>query len=97
MADRRALTAASVSRRAYQAAVDGQTSTFFYVRRFVSNTGGPDEYVFVTCRLTGGGARTPLALLDVQLAYHLFRAIPTGMKLILTGDVDQRFLGVVPQ
>ena len=59
----------SVARRAYQAAVAGQTSTFFYVRRFVSNSGGPDEYVFVTCRLTGGGARTPLALLDVQLAF----------------------------
>ncbi|MCB1033803.1 MAG: hypothetical protein KDD47_08220, partial [Acidobacteria bacterium] len=59
----------SVARRAYQAAARGETSSFFYVRRFVSTQGGPDEYVFVTCRLTGGGARTPLALLDVQLFF----------------------------
>ena len=59
----------SVARRAYQAAARGDTSSFFYVRRFISQSGGPDEYVFVTCRLTGGGARTPLALLDVQLRF----------------------------
>lgn len=58
---------ASVSRRAYQAAADGNGSTFFYVRRFVSRAGGPDQYVAVTCRLAGGGARAPLALTDVQL------------------------------
>ena len=60
---------ASVSRRAYQAAQRGERSSFFYVRRFVSTTGGVDEYVFVTCRMAGGGARVPLALLDVQLAF----------------------------
>ena len=59
----------SVARRAYQAATDGQDSRFFYVRRFVSTSGGPDEYVFVTCRLTGGGARTPLALVDVSVGF----------------------------
>lgn len=59
----------SVARRAYQSAARGETSTFFYVRRFVSTQGGPDEYVFVTCRMTGGGARVPLALLDVSLAF----------------------------
>lgn len=59
----------SVSRRAYQAATEGQDSRFFYVRRFVSTSGGPDEYVFVTCRLTGGGARTPLALVDVKVSF----------------------------
>lgn len=59
----------SVSRRAYQAAASGTQSSFFYVRRFASTVGGPDEYVFVTCRLAGGGARTPLALLDVQLGF----------------------------
>ncbi|MBK6457556.1 MAG: hypothetical protein IPF87_15995 [Gemmatimonadetes bacterium] len=58
---------ASVTRRAYQAAADGQGSAFFYVRRFVSRTGGPEQYVAVTCRLSGGGARAPLALTDVQL------------------------------
>ena len=59
----------SVARRAYQAATEGQDSRFFYVRRFVSTSGGPDEYVFVTCRLTGGGARTPLALVDVAVSF----------------------------
>ena len=59
----------SVARRAYQAAVDGATSTFFYVRRFQNLSGGPDEYVVVTCRLTGGGARVPFALTDVRIAF----------------------------
>jgi hypothetical protein len=59
----------NVARRAYDAAAGGATSTFFYVRRFASTVGGPDEFVAVTCRLTGGGARTPLALLDVQLRF----------------------------
>jgi hypothetical protein len=61
----------SVARRAYQAAQAGANAPFFYVRRFVSTVGGPDEYVFVTCRLTGGGARTPLALTDVRLAFEV--------------------------
>ncbi len=59
----------NVARRAYDAAAAGATSTFFYVRRFTSTSGGPDEFVAVTCRLTGGGARTPLALLDVQVRF----------------------------
>ncbi len=59
----------NVARRAYDAAAAGATSTFFYVRRFTSTAGGPDEFVAVTCRLTGGGARTPLALLDVQVRF----------------------------
>lgn len=57
----------SVTRRAYQAAASGKGSAFFYVRRFVSRTGGPDQYVAVTCRLAGGGARTPLSFTDVRL------------------------------
>ncbi len=61
----------SVARRAYQAAVDGQVSSFFYVRRFTSATGGPDEYVAVTCRLSSGGARTPFALTEVELAFDV--------------------------
>jgi hypothetical protein len=60
---------ASVSRRAYQDAARGSTSSFYYVRRFVSTVGGPDEYVAVTCRLAGGGARVPFALTDVALAF----------------------------
>lgn len=59
----------SVARRAYQAAQAGTKSSFFYVRRFRSAAGGPDEYVFVTCRMAGGGARVPFSLLDVTLAF----------------------------
>lgn len=62
---------ANVVRRAYQAAAAGQTSSFFYVRRFVSASGGPDEYVFVTCRMAGIGARTPLALTDVKVQFEI--------------------------
>lgn len=61
----------SVSRRAYQAAVEGQNSAYFYVRRFVSATGGPDEFVAVTCRLSSGGARTPFALTNVEIKFDL--------------------------
>lgn len=61
----------SVSRRAYQAAVDGQNSAFFYVRRFASTTGGPDEFVAVTCRLSSGGARVPFALTEVELGFDV--------------------------
>jgi hypothetical protein len=59
----------SVARRAYQAAQDGAVSSFFYVRHFVNTVGGPDEYVPVTCRLSGGGARTPFALTDVKISF----------------------------
>jgi hypothetical protein len=59
----------SVTRRAYQAAEAGAGSAFYYVRRFRSLTGGPDQFVAVTCRLTGGGARSPLSLTDVRLAF----------------------------
>jgi hypothetical protein len=67
---------ASVARAAYQAAVRGATSTFFYVRRFENLSGGPDEYVTVTCRLTGGGARVPLSLTDVHLQFGGDDALP---------------------
>jgi hypothetical protein len=66
----------SVVRLAYQAAQRGATSTFFYVRRFASVTGGPDEYVAVTCRLTGGGARAPFSLTDVHLEFDGQDALP---------------------
>lgn len=58
---------ASVARRAYQDARRGNPSNFFYVRRFTG--GGADQFVTVTCRLAGGGARTPLALTDVRLRF----------------------------
>lgn len=60
---------ANVARRAWTAVSRGEANAFFYVRRFVSTVGGPDEYVFVTCRLAGTGARTPLSLLDVQIHF----------------------------
>lgn len=55
---------ASVARKAFQAAQRGEKSSFFYVRRFDGPTG--PQYVAVTCRLAGGGARVPLALLKVE-------------------------------
>jgi hypothetical protein len=87
-ADRRVFTDVmsippSVARRAYQAAAAGETSSFFYVRRFASSVGGLDEYVFVTCRLAGGGARVPLALLDVRLAFSIettLLSVPSGAE-----------------
>jgi hypothetical protein len=62
---------ASVARRAYQDAQRGSRSSFFYVRRFVSTSGAPDEYVAVTCRLAGGGARVPFSLTDVTVAFDV--------------------------
>jgi hypothetical protein len=59
----------SVMRRAYQAAQDGATSSYFYVRRFTSTAGGRDEFVPVTCRMGSGGATTPFALTDVKLSF----------------------------
>lgn len=57
----------SVVRRAYEAAAGGATAGFFYVRRFVSSNGQPDQFVAVTCRLTSGGARVPFALTNVEI------------------------------
>jgi hypothetical protein len=72
----------SVARRAYQAAAAGRSAEFFYVRRFVK-AGAPDQFVHVTCRLTGGGARVPLSLVDVRLAF----ATDTPVLFVRTGDV----------
>lgn len=60
---------ASVARRAYQAAASGATSSFFFVRRFVSTVGGPDEFVVVTCRMSGGSAGSPFSLTNVMLSF----------------------------
>lgn len=65
----------SVARRAYQAALNGQTSSFFYVRRFVNSVGGPDEFVVVTCRMAGGGARTPFALTNVEISFDVDKPV----------------------
>jgi len=58
---------ASVARRAYQDAQRGNPSEFFYVRRFTD--GITDTFVTVTCRMAGGGARVPLALTEVRIAF----------------------------
>jgi hypothetical protein len=81
----------SVSRRAYQAAVEGRNSPFFYVRRFVSSTGGPDEYVAVTCRLSSGGARTPFALTDVEVRFE----VETPILYLRPGEVPPAFEAVI--
>lgn len=57
----------AVVRRAYQEAQNQQSSEFFYIRQFVVN--GVSTYVTVTCRMAGGGARTPLSLTNVDLHY----------------------------
>jgi hypothetical protein len=72
---------ASVARRAYQAAAAGKSAEFFFVRHFVK-AGAPDQFVAVTCRLTGGGARVPLSLVDVQLAF----GVETPVLQIAAGD-----------
>ncbi len=55
----------SVARRALRAAAREADGSFFYVRRF--SNGINDSYVTVTCRMAGGGARSPLALSRVQM------------------------------
>ncbi len=70
---------ASVARRAYQDAQAGQNSAFFYVRRFVGAAG--ERFVVVTCRMAGGGARSPLALMDVRLSFNVPGPTPTVLAL----------------
>lgn len=72
----------SVVRRAYQAALRGGDAGFFYVRRFESTTGGPDQYINVTCRMTGGGARVPFAFTNVELK------TPKGEPVLFVRSVE---------
>lgn len=72
----------SVVRRAYQAAEAGGDAGFFYVRRFSRPAGGPDQYVAVTCRMAGGGARVPFSLLDVELGFD----VEEPVLYVQTGD-----------
>lgn len=80
---------ATVARRAYQDAAAGQPSDFFYVRRFAGGVGG-DRYVVVTCRMTAGGARSPLALLDVRLAFQDARG-EANVLAVARGEQLPRF------
>lgn len=59
----------NVIRRAYESAERGRVSSFYYVRRFSSNAGLPDEYIAIVCRLTGPGSKVPLALTDVKIRF----------------------------
>jgi hypothetical protein len=64
-----------VARRAYLDAARGNPSDFFYVRRFVSAAGGPDEFVPVTIHLSGNGAGTPLSLTEVKLSWGVGKPV----------------------
>ncbi len=57
----------AVVRRAYQQAQTGRSSEFYYIRQF--NNNGVNTYVTVTCRMAGGGARSPLSLTKVNLDF----------------------------
>jgi len=80
---------ASVVRRAVQEGIEGKNSDFFYVRRFTGGSGG-DKWAVVTCRLGAGGARTPLALIDVKLAFA-GQADPTQLYVLRSGERLPRF------
>lgn len=64
-----------IARRAYLDAANGATSTFFYVRRFASTVGAPDEFVPVTIRLSGNGAGVPLSLTEVKLTWGVGKPV----------------------
>lgn len=74
----------AVARKAYLDAVSGSDARFFYVRRFVSTVGGFDEYVPVTIRLSGNGARVPFSLTDVKLQWD------GGIKVVPFINVNQK-------
>jgi hypothetical protein len=78
---------ASITRKAYQDAVRGNQADFFYVRRLVSTTGGIDEYVAVTCRLTSSGAGVPLSITSVRYQLADGRTVPP----IGSGETLPRF------
>ena len=65
----------SVVRRAYQATQNGGDAGFFYVRRFISTNGAPDQFISVTCRMSGGGARVPFALTNVEIETSINKPI----------------------
>lgn len=60
----------TVARRAYNDAVSGSDSRFFYVRRFVGTNSNPDQFVAVTIRLSGNGAGVPFSLTTVKLNWQ---------------------------
>ncbi len=87
---------ASVTRRAFQAARNGADSDFFYVREFVNGTvgdagGGGSTFVTVTCRLAGGGARSPFAILNVKVGFFDDRGAKDPIFLIERGKTPSKF------
>jgi len=66
---------AAVARRAYLDAASGAEATFFYVRRFVSTVGGPDEFVPVTIRLAGNGVASPFSITNVKLSWGIDKPV----------------------
>lgn len=86
----------NVIRRAYQKAARGSGSSFYYVRRFSSRTGAPDEYIAIVCQLSGRGSETTLALTDVRLRFSTEKNVlstpvgqpppPLHADLIYTGS-----------
>jgi hypothetical protein len=60
----------TVARRAYTDAVNGNDSRFFYVKHFISTSGGPDQFIPVTIRLSGNGAGVPFSLTTVKLNWQ---------------------------
>ncbi len=77
----------SVARKAYQDAANGNDATFFYVRRFISTVGGPDEFVPVTIRLSGNGAAVPFSLTEVKLSW-------ASDKPVVLINADQKLPGI---
>src|SRR5437016_3157128 len=64
-------TSLAVAAASLVAIAGGAAGPFCYVRHCASKVGGPDQYVVVTLRLTGGGARVPLSLTDVTMAFEV--------------------------
>ncbi len=73
----------AVIRRAYQQAQAGASSEFFYIRQFINN--GISTYVTVTCRMAGGGARSPLALTKVDLDFK-YSSTRKAITLVQQGE-----------
>ena len=79
----------SVARRAYQDAQSGNVSSFFYVRKFTDGNPVNDQWVVVTCRLAGGGARVPLALMKVN-PYFVTQEGKKPITIVSLNDVAPR-------
>lgn len=58
----------TIARKAYQIGLEGGNTGFFYIRRFTGPAGS--FYGVVTCRLTAGGASSPLSLISVELRFE---------------------------